>query len=61
MKQIKEGKFKASGINIGEKEKVLGRSWKVVLAEQVAELLPKGKGDLRDEVSIVLDEAIPDF
>ena len=59
MKQIEKGEIKPSQINIGEKESVLGRAWRVVLAEQVAELLPKGKADLQDEISIVLNEAIP--
>src|SRR5271155_513861 len=59
MKQIEKGEIKPSQINIGEKANVLGRAWRVVLAEQVAELLPKGRADLQDEVSIVLNEAIP--
>jgi putative ATP-dependent endonuclease of OLD family len=59
MKQIEKGEIKPSQINIGEKENVLGRAWRVVLAEQVAELLPKGRAELQDEISIVLNEAIP--
>lgn len=59
MKQIEKGEIKASQINIGDKERNLGRPWKVVLAEQVAELLPKAKTDLQDEVSMVLEQAVP--
>jgi len=59
MKQIREGKFRQSDIAIGEKQKVLGRSWKVLLAEQVAELLPQTKAQLRDEVTIAMGEAVP--
>ena len=59
MKQIEKGEIKPSQINIGEKENVLGRPWRVVLAEQVAELLPKARAGLQDEISIVLNEAIP--
>lgn len=59
MKQIEKGEIKPSQINIGEKGSVIGRPWRVLLAEQVAELLPKERANLQDEISIVLNEAIP--
>lgn len=59
MKQIDEGKIKPSQISIGEKERVLNRPWRVLLAEQVAELMQQGKPEIQDEVSVVLKDAIP--
>jgi putative ATP-dependent endonuclease of the OLD family len=59
MKQVDEGKLKQSEISAGDKENVLDGSWKVVLAEQVSNLLEKGTVDLQDEVLSVLNDALP--
>lgn len=58
MKQIKEGTLSPDRIDLGEKSKLLDRSWEVILGESVARLVETKKVRIPDEVQRALELAV---
>jgi len=55
MQQIRQGSLSADRIDLGEKKRILDKSWEVILAERVARLINARDVRLSDEVRRVLE------